>query len=610
MPQRIKCPVCGRDIALSAINRHLDEGCPEEPKEAPKVQFAGIFTQQTPKSKTSDPAAEEIPRGPLYPGFLPPPAKSKASTANTTRDNNERREASSTEADQAQPSSMSPFAPGSISSQAQGHQKRTLPLPFQGSTQGPPNDNATTSSRTLDSDPTMADPDSPEAKRQKTVSGGSLAAATRHSAMPLAERVRPNKLDNIYGQDLVGPSGILRRMIETDSVKSMILWGGPGCGKTTIARTIAASTKARFVELSGTTNNVADCKKIFDQAKSEMGLLGRKTILFIDEIHRFSKTQQDVFLAPVESGQVILIGATTENPSFKIQSALLSRCRVFTLKPLSTESTLKILNRALSTEFPDPKAIPPLLDAKLLTYLAEFASGDARTALNLLEISIQLASQGDETEILTQEDLKKALTRTLVYDRQGDGHYDTISAFHKSVRGNDPDAALYYLGRMIESGEDPLFISRRMMVMASEDIGLADNSLLSLATATHFAVQNVGMPEARINLAHCTVALCLAKKSTRAYRGLNSVMALLHSDPEAASAPIPLHLRNAPTTLMKNLGYGKAYKYPPDYVDGVVKQEYLPDSLVGRKFLDDRDLGELIDEDDDAYAALAQSDMT
>ncbi|KAJ6260298.1 hypothetical protein Dda_4523 [Drechslerella dactyloides] len=598
MPQRIECPVCGRDIALSAINRHLDEGCPEEPADAPKVQFAGIFSQQTSKSKLSDPAAEEIPRGPLYPGFLPPAAKSRAgaSISNTIADSSEDRGTSSAGADQAPSSKSSPLAAPSTSQQVQGHQKRTLPLPFQGSSPGSQNDTPSAASRTLNSDAATADPDSPAAKRQKTISSGSLAAATRHSAMPLAERVRPNKLDNIYGQDLVGPSGILRRMIETDSVKSMILWGGPGCGKTTIARTIAASTKARFVELSGTTNNVADCKKIFDQAKSEMGLLGRKTILFIDEIHRFSKTQQDVFLAPAESGQVILIGATTENPSFKIQSALLSRCRVFSLKPLSTESTLKILNRALSTEFPDSSTIPPLLDSKLLTYLAEFASGDARTALNLLEISIQLASQKDGTDILTQEDLKKALTRTLVYDRQGDGHYDTISAFHKSVRGND--------------GEDPLFISRRMMVMASEDIGLADNSLLSLATATHFAVQNVGMPEARINLAHCTVALCLAKKSTRTYRGISSVLALLQSDPEAASAPIPLHLRNAPTTLMKNLGYGKAYKYPPNYVDGIVKQEYLPASLVGRKFLDDRDLGELIDEDDDAYAALAENDIS
>ncbi|RVD82382.1 uncharacterized protein DFL_006808 [Arthrobotrys flagrans] len=560
MSQRISCPVCNRDIALSSINRHLDEGCPEE-LNVSETSASGFFALA--KNK-------------------PPAPSSSATTGRSTINSSP---AGGKDWLGSSPASKEP---------QQSQQKRTFSLPFQGSShdarksdQGGGNTNLSKSF----GDDGVADPDTPAAKRQKTTSA--------RSAMPLAERVRPNTLDNIFGQDLVGPNGILRRMIESDSVKSMILWGGPGCGKTTIARTIAASTKARFVELSGTTNNVADCKKIFEQAKSELGLLGRKTILFIDEIHRFTKTQQDVFLAPVESGQIILIGATTENPSFKVQSALLSRCRVFTLKPLTTESTLKVLDRALASEFPERSDIPPLLDDKLLTYLAEFASGDARTALNLLEISIQLASQHQtgSNQGFTQEDLKKALTRTLVYDRQGDGHYDTISAFHKSVRGNDPDAALYYLGRMIESGEDPLFISRRMMVMASEDIGLADNTLLPLATATHFAVQNVGMPEARINLAHCTVALCLAKKSTRAYRGLNNVLALLQSDPEAASASIPLHLRNAPTTLMKTLGYGKEYKYPPNYVDGIVKQEYLPEKLIGKKFLEDIDLGTEIDEE-------------
>ncbi|KAF3128008.1 hypothetical protein TWF703_009764 [Orbilia oligospora] len=510
MSQRISCPVCNRDIALSSINRHLDEGCPEEPNVS-ETSASGFFTLT--KNKASAPSAPSL------------SANSGRSTINPSL---------------AGGKDWLVSSPASKQSQ-QSQQKRTFSLPFQGSSHDAKKSDlsggGTVFTKSFGDDVT-ADPDTPAAKRQKT--------NPARSAMPLAERVRPNTLNNIFGQDLVGPDGILRRMIESDSVKSMILWGGPGCGKTTIARTIAASTKARFVELSGTTNNIADCKKIFEQAKSELSLLGRKTILFIDEIHRFTKTQQDVFLAPVESGQVILIGATTE-------------------------STLKILNRALSTEFPEQSDIPPLLDDKLLTYLAEFASGDARTALNLLEISIQLASQHQtgSNQRFTQEDLKKALTRTLVYDRQGDGHYDTISAFHKSVRGNDPDAALYYLGRMIESGEDPLFISRRMMVMASEDIGLADS----------------------------TVALCLAKKSTRAYRGLNNVLALLQSDPEAASAPIPLHLRNAPTTLMKTLGYGKEYKYPPNYVDGIVKQEYLPERLIGKKFLEDIDLGTRIDEE-------------
>ncbi|KAK6345445.1 hypothetical protein TWF718_007361 [Orbilia javanica] len=481
MSQRISCPVCNRDIALSSINRHLDEGCPEEPNVS-EPQASGFFTLV--KNKPSAPSLSATP-GRSTVNLSPAGGKDWLGSS-----------------------------PASKLSQ-QSQQKRTFSLPFQGTSHdGKKSDLGSGGNASFSKsfgDDVMADPDTPAAKRQKTSSA--------RSAMPLAERVRPNTLDNIFGQDLVGPNGILRRMIESDSVKSMILWGGPGCGKTTIARTIAASTKARFVELSGTTNNIADCKKIFEQAKSELGLLGRKTILFIDEIHRFTKTQQDVFLAPVESGQVILIGATTENPSFKVQSALLSRCRVFTLKPLTTDSTLKILNRALSTEFPEQSDIPSLLDNKLLTYLADFASGDARTALNLLEISIQLASQHqtESDQGFTQDDLKKALTRTLVYDRQGDGHYDTISAFHKSVRGNDPDAALYYLGRMIESGEDPLFISRRMMVMASEDIGLADNTLLPLATATHFAVQNVGMPEARINLAHCNTTTPLGFPTREQY---------------------------------------------------------------------------------------------
>ncbi|EPS44997.1 hypothetical protein H072_933 [Dactylellina haptotyla CBS 200.50] len=420
--QRISCPVCNRDIALSAINRHLDEGCPEEP-DASETPVSGFFAPARSKQ----------------------PASSAAGSDNTTK----REVISSSPAqggkDASSTSNTNPFFSSPASKQQQQtQQKRTFSLPFQGPSQDPRKADSFSANKSFNNEPaTDEDLDSPAAKRQRITqapAGQSLAAATARSAMPLAERVRPTTVDLIYGQDLVGPHGILRRMIQSDSVKSMILWGAPGCGKTTIARTIAASTKARFVELSGTTNNVADCKKIFEQARSEMGLLGRKTILFIDEIHRFTKTQQDVFLAPVESGQVILIGATTENPSFKVQSALLSRCRVFTLKPLSTESTLRILNRALSTEFPDGSSIPPLIDAKLLTYLAEFASGDARTALNLLEISIQLASQHDEDgaeKEFTQDDLKKALTRTLVYDRQGDGHYDTISAFHKSVRGNE-----------------------------------------------------------------------------------------------------------------------------------------------------------------------------
>ncbi|KAH6897438.1 DNA polymerase III, clamp loader complex, gamma/delta/delta subunit [Thelonectria olida] len=407
---------------------------------------------------------------------------------------------------------------------------------------------------------------------------------TQRSA-PLAERMRPQTLDQVCGQELVGPNGVLRSLIESHRVPSMILWGASGTGKTTIARCISNVVGSRFIELNATSTGVSEVKKLFQEAANDLALTGRKTIIFCDEIHRFNKAQQDVFLKPVEAGTVTLIGATTENPSFKVANALLSRCRTFTLQSLTTDDVVTILKRAIKEE---ESVYPPtpLLDDAMIAYLARFSDGDARTALNLLELALSLTSR----EGITQEDIKVSLTKTLVYDRAGDQHYDTISAFHKSVRGNDPDAALYYLARMLQSGEDPLFIARRMVVIASEDVGLADNTLLPLATATYTATQQIGMPEARIPLAHCTVALCAAKKSTRAYRALNNAYAALR-EPGVASLPVPLHLRNAPTRLMRDLGYGAEYKYPPNYRDGLVKQTYLPNELVGRTFLEDRDLG-------------------
>ncbi|KAJ9656732.1 DNA-dependent ATPase mgs1 [Neophaeococcomyces mojaviensis] len=425
-------------------------------------------------------------------------------------------------------------------------------------------------------------------------------------AAPLAERMRPRTLDDVYGQELVGPNGVLRGLIEQDRVPSMILWGQAGTGKTTIARVISNMVGSRFVEINSTSTGVAECKKIFAEAKSELGLTGRKTIIFCDEIHRFSKSQQDVFLGPVEAGHVTLIGATTENPSFKVQNALLSRCRTFTLTKLTDENVKAILERALALtkEMYSPKI--DLVDTSLLSYLASFADGDARTALNLLELAMELSTRPD----MTIDNLKSSLTKTLVYDRAGDQHYDTISAFHKSVRGSNADAALYYLARMIQSGEDALYIARRMVVMASEDIGLADNAMLSLATATYSACEKIGLPECRINLAHCAVAFCLAPKSTRAYRSLNNAMSVL-DEPGVAGLPIPVHLRNAPTRLMKELGYGKEYKYNPNYVNGMVKQDYLPDKLIGRTFLEERDLGTDVDlEYEEEQARYAKEDVT
>ncbi|KAK4460371.1 hypothetical protein QBC42DRAFT_307115 [Cladorrhinum samala] len=433
-------------------------------------------------------------------------------------------------------------------------------------------------------------PPAPQAKRSKT-----------NRSAPMAERMRPHTLDEVFGQDLVGPNGVLRSLIETDRVPSMILWGGSGTGKTTIARCIARRVGSRFIELNATSTGVAEVKKYFAEAANELALTGRKTIIFCDEIHRFSKSQQDVFLKPVEAGTITLIGATTENPSFKVQSALLSRCRTFTLQSLTREDIQRILLRALQQEVEEEGLqLSPLIDEELLTYLSAFADGDARTALNLLELALSLtvrpSLENGGGGPLTKEDIKASLTKTLVYDRAGDQHYDTISAFHKSVRGSDADAALYYLARMLQSGEDPLFIARRMVVIASEDVGLADNTLLPLATATYTATQQIGMPEARIPLAHCTVALCLAPKSTRAYRALNNAFSALQ-EPGVASLPVPLHLRNAPTRLMREMGYGGEYKYPPNYRDGKVRQEYLPEGLRGRKFLEERDLGLEVDPD-------------
>jgi putative ATPase len=359
-------------------------------------------------------------------------------------------------------------------------------------------------------------------------------------------------------------------------------------GKTTIARLIANTSGSKFVEINSTSTKLDECRKIFAEAFKDLQLTGRKTLVFCDELHRFSKNQQDAFLGPVESGTITLIAATTENPSFKVISALLSRCRTFTLDDLKEDHLVRILERAIVAE----NCTSPILDKSMLGYFARFSDGDARTALNLLDLAMNLSRQPD----MTKEKIQQSLTKTLVYDRAGDQHYDTISALHKSMRGSDADAALYYLARMLESGEDPRFIARRLIVVASEDIGLADNTMLSLATATYSACEKIGMPECRINLAHAVTALSLAPKSTRAYRGLNNAMDAL-KEPGIAALPIPHHIRNAPTKLMKDMGYGKGYKYNPNYVHGRVKQEYLPEGLKSRTFLDEDHLGSRIDPD-------------
>lgn len=531
----VSCPICGKNVKEIRINDHIDSECKSFIDEPDSSQGDSSSSQRTP-----------------VPSFFQPTSARKAALQSTL----------SKDPASSHPASPSPSL----------RTKR----PFAQDT-----DTVTDTTRTKQEQPTTAA--ETQSKKPKT--------NAFQWAAPLAERMRPRTLDEVCGQELVGPNGVLRGLIEEDRVPSMILWGGPGTGKTTIARVIASMVGSRFVEINSTSTGVAECKKLFSDARSELSLTGRKTIVFCDEIHRFSKSQQDVFLGPVESGQITLIGATTENPSFKVQNALLSRCRTFTLSKLTDDDIVSILNRALEMEGPNYSP-SELVDEELVRYLASFADGDARTALNLLELAMDLSKRPG----MTKEKLKKALTRTLVYDRAGDQHYDTISAFHKSIRGSDPDAALYYLARMLQSGEDPLYIARRLIVVASEDIGLADNSMLTLAISTHSAVEKIGLPEARINLAHATVAMALSKKSTRSYRGLNNAFAALQ-EPGVAGLPIPFHLRNAPTRLMKELGYGKEYKYNPNYVDGRVAQEYLPEKLRGRRFLEDHDLGLQVDPD-------------
>ncbi|KEY72742.1 hypothetical protein S7711_02529 [Stachybotrys chartarum IBT 7711] len=552
----IDCPACNRPVRQADINRHLDSDC---------------------ASFLADDAAAPTPPAPSQAAAPPPPSQSS-----------QKRSASDFF------TSLSTPAP-----KKQITERKAAAAATATATATPSHPPLAGTKRSFDDGPgqnaagaAAVEEDGPSASTHAPSPEGRVVKRTKpNRAAPLAERMRPQTLDQVYGQDLVGPNGVLRSLIESNRVPSMVLWGASGTGKTTIARCIAHMVGSRFIELNATSSGVGECKKIFQEAASELALTGRRTIVFCDEIHRFNKAQQDVFLRPVEAGTVTLIGATTENPSFKVAAALLSRCRTFTLQPLTADDIAAILRRAIEAEqavYPPT----PLVDDDMIRYLARFSDGDARTALNLLELALSLTTRAG----ITQQDIRAALTKTLVYDRAGDQHYDTISAFHKSVRGSDPDAALYYLARMLQSGEDPLFVARRMVVIASEDVGLADNTLLPLATATFTATQQIGMPEARIPLAHCAVALCLAPKSTRAYRALNNAYAALR-EPGVASLPVPIHLRNAPTRLMREMGYGAEYKYPPNYVGGRVRQTYLPDELQGARFLEEHDLGTEIDAD-------------
>ena len=380
---------------------------------------------------------------------------------------------------------------------------------------------------------------------------------------PLAERMRPQKLDEVIGQShLLGEGELLRQIVRRAEPVSLILWGPPGTGKTTLARIIAREVNADFVELSAVTSSKKDVEKVIEHARQNWNL-NLRTVLFVDEIHRFNKAQQDAFLPHVESGLITLIGATTENPSFEVITPLLSRTRVLVLQQLTKDEIVLVLKRALKTLKQSKRVSPKALD-----YLAELADGDARVALGNLELALSFGGK------VTPEVVKAAAQRRLPgYDKKGDAHYDVISAFIKSLRGSDAVAAAYYLARMIDAGEDPKFIARRMVIFASEDIGLAGNGALSLAVATFEAVERVGLPEAKYNLFHCAIALARSQKSREITDLMNEAFNLAHKYP---NSPVPLHLRNAPTKLMKELGYAKDYKWQADFKH---KKGFLPEEI-------------------------------
>lgn len=407
-------------------------------------------------------------------------------------------------------------------------------------------------------------------------------------SQPLPARLRPKTIDEIVGQQhLLGEGKILRRIIESDQVSSMIFWGPPGVGKTTLAGVIASQTKAQFINFSAVTSGIKDIRKVMQQAETGRRF-GEKTIVFVDEIHRFNKAQQDAFLPFVEKGSIILIGATTENPSFEVNGALLSRCRVFVLRALSEEEIVQLLQRAL--EHPDGFGGEHVeISEDVLRMIAAFADGDARRALSTLEMAVLNGEQTAGMTTVTKETVEQCTSRkSLLYDKDGEEHYNLISALHKSMRNSDPDAAVYWLARMLEAGEDPLYIARRVTRFASEDVGLADPRALELAVAAFQACHLIGMPECSVHLTEAVVYMSLAPKSNSLYRAYETAKkdALQH-----LSEPVPLQIRNGVTSLMKEVGYGKGYQYAHDTEDKLTDMQCLPDSLEGRVYYEPTDQG-------------------
>ena len=566
----VKCPICSEQVELSQINNHLD-----------KCEFNHKKNKKS-KSPESDSPIELTPN--------PSPPIEKPKTKNEIKHESE---------------------PKSLTSILSGQKKhKEKPRSYQYTPNGDSQSNVSSEKitiqpnsspvikRTIDEDHTMV-----ESKRHKSSAIENLKIT---SNLPLSERLRPTSIAQYIGQShLVGERGILRGYLKLGKVPSLILWGKPGTGKTTLARILAKTTNLRFVEMSGVMNGVSDCKKIFEEAANEMKLTKRPTIIFIDEIHRFSKNQQDIFLNYVERGIIILIGATTENPSFTINKAILSRCKVFTLEKLNKSEIRDLIGRGLVEINKVRKLIYNTNVLKLspdaIDWIAGISDGDGRQALGFVEMvdSSIMNDNNDNSGVIevdvkdVNELIKKSPT---LYDRVGDVHYDTISAFHKSIRGSNPDAAMYYLARMLNGGEDPLYIARRMIRIASEDVGVLDDSCLPFAVAAYNAVQYVGLPEADLALVHCAVKLARAPKSIEIYKGWNEMKAWMNAS-QVEGAEIPLHLRNAPTKLMSDLGYKKGYKYNPDYRNGQVQQTYFPDSVGETIFLRGQHLGTKVDPD-------------
>src|SRR2546430_1163748 len=418
----------------------------------------------------------------------------------------------------------------------------------------------------------------------------SPSTATPAPPAPLADRMRPRKLDEILGQEhLLGAGKVLRSAIETGELHSMILWGPPGSGKTTLARLMARVSGAHFLAFSAVLSGVKEIREVVGEAERARARQGTRTILFVDEIHRFNRAQQDAFLPHVEKGTIVLVGATTENPSFEVNSALLSRCRVYLLRALTEDDLMEIMRRTLADRERGLAGLAPDVSDDALRLIARLANGDARSALNILELAVQLTKPAGGRRAVSEAGIREAAQRkTLLYDKSGEEHYNLISALHKSLRDSDPDASLYWMTRMLDSGEGPLYVARRLVRFASEDVGNADPQALTLTLAAKEAYDFLGSPEGELALAQATLYLALAPKSNAAYVAYNEARA----DVEAAPAePVPLHIRNAPTGLMKDLGYGQGYQYAHDAPDARVDQEHLPESLRGRRYYRPTDRG-------------------